>query len=157
MIPENNLYPAIYAKKFGPARRLECEKWIAENCATATPETRAAENSASALVYSVDYVRALVEKKPRRLRVVAKGQTMTAGWSQPVLTLIGQTNGIYYFQLLATPPVESQPTVKSEIFASTTIESPAPGTRGASVVAKVNSKTSLGGMMSRGTNEHLRR
>ncbi len=156
VIPEDNLYTAVYSKKFGPAPRAECEKWVAENCVKASRPDGVGEKGNPAVVYSVDFVRALVEKKPHRLQVIAKGQTTTAGWTQPALRLIGQTNGIYYFQFIAAPPVDSQPAVKSEIFASTTIESPAPGTRGARVIAELNSKISLGGIMSRGTAERPR-
>lgn len=29
---DGELFPAIYAKVFGPATKAECETWIANNC-----------------------------------------------------------------------------------------------------------------------------
>jgi hypothetical protein len=36
IIPADDLYPAIYSQVYGPSPRNQCEKWVAENCASAS-------------------------------------------------------------------------------------------------------------------------
>ena len=147
VIPDSNLYAAIYTRMFGPASRAECDAWVRDHCSEAAPPDGIAQEQ---VIASVEQVRAVREKTPTtKLSVVAKGTTPTPGWTNPRLKLLGETNRIYYFEFVATPPREKQVPVATPIFTSTVIESVIPNTRGAKVSARANSRTSVGGLMSR--------
>ena len=39
VIPEGDIFPAIYSKVFGPASQKDCEQWAAANCSKSNKTT----------------------------------------------------------------------------------------------------------------------
>lgn len=85
-----------------------------------------------------------IKKNPPQLKIEAKGQAASMGWTNPTLSprvyIQPPPNGIYVYDFVATPPTGIVPQVLTPISAELVLTEIPKGMKGVRVYSKSNSK-----------------